>query len=116
VLYTNPFVSKKIINSHNETFEKPAIIISNHSSFLDSITIGQLHPKIIFLVNDWVYNSSIIGGAARLAGFYPVSKGLEGGVSHLREKVKEGYSLMIFPEATRSPDNVLRRFHKGAFF
>lgn len=116
VLYTNPFVRKKIINSHNENFEKPAIIISNHSSFLDSIAIGQLHPKIIFLVNDWVYNSSIIGGAARLAGFYPVSKGLESGVSHLREKVKEGYSLMIFPEATRSPDNVLRRFHKGAFF
>lgn len=116
VLYTNPFVRKEIINKHNETFEKPAVIISNHSSFLDSITIGQLHPKIIFLVNDWVYNSPVIGGAARLAGFYPVSKGLEGGVSHLREKVSEGYSLMIFPESTRSTDNALRRFHKGAFF
>ena len=116
VLYTNPFVRKEIINKHIETFEKPAVIISNHSSFLDSITIGQLHPKIIFLVNDWVYNSAVIGGAARLAGFYPVSKGLEGGVSHLREKVSEGYSLMIFPESTRSTDNALRRFHKGAFF
>jgi 1-acyl-sn-glycerol-3-phosphate acyltransferase len=116
VLYTNPFVTKEIINKHKETFEKPAVIISNHTSFLDSITVGMLSPKIIFLVNDWVYNSVIIGGAARMAGFYPVSKGLEGGISHLRKKVEEGYSLMIFPEATRSTDNVVRRFHKGAFF
>lgn len=116
VLYTNPFVIKEVINNHNETFEKPAIIISNHTSFLDSITVGMLSPKIIFLVNDWVYNSIIIGGAARMAGFYPVSKGLEGGVSHLREKVQQGYSLMVFPEATRSIDNSVKRFHKGAFF
>ncbi len=116
VLYTNPFVIKEVINKHNETFKKPAVIISNHTSFLDSLAVGMLSPKIIFLVNDWVYNSVIIGRAARMAGFYPVSKGLEGGVSHLREKVEQGYSLMIFPEATRSTDNVIRRFHKGAFF
>ncbi|MEX0997077.1 MAG: MMPL family transporter [Flavobacteriaceae bacterium] len=116
VLYTNPFVVKKVLNAHHETFEKPSVIISNHTSFLDSIAIGMLSPKIIFLVNDWVYNSVIIGGAARLAGFYPVSKGIDDGISHLRKKVDEGYSLMVFPEATRSKDNVIKRFHKGAFY
>lgn len=116
VLYTNPFVVKKVFNPHHETFEKPSVIISNHTSFLDSIAIGMLSPKIIFLVNDWVYNSVIIGGAARLAGFYPVSKGIDDGISHLRKKVAEGYSLMVFPEATRSKDNVVKRFHKGAFY
>lgn len=116
VLYTNPFVVKKVLNPYNETFQKPSVIISNHTSFLDSITIGMLSPKIIFLVNDWVYNSVIIGGAARLAGFYPVSKGIDDGISHLRKKVEKGYSLMVFPEATRSKDNVVKRFHKGAFY
>ncbi len=116
VLYTNPFVVKKVLNPYQETFEKPSVIISNHTSFLDSIAIGMLSPKIIFLVNDWVYNSVIIGGAARLAGFYPVSKGLDSGINHLRQKVEEGYSLMVFPEATRSKDNAIKRFHKGAFY
>lgn len=116
VLYTNPFTKKRIINPNNEQFERPSIIISNHTSFLDTLAIGMLSHKIIFLVNDWVYNSPIFGRAVKLAGFYPVSQGLDKGVDHLRKKVEEGYSLMIFPEGTRSTTNTIHRFHKGAFF
>ncbi|MCC9017836.1 1-acyl-sn-glycerol-3-phosphate acyltransferase [Flavobacterium lipolyticum] len=116
VLYSNPFIHKKVVNKFGETFEKPAIIIANHSSFIDILAMGMLSPKIIFLVSDWVYNSPIFGGTVRKAGFYPVSEGIEGGVEHLRQKVNEGYSLMIFPEGTRSESNQVKRFHKGAFY
>ncbi|WP_299529984.1 MMPL family transporter [Ulvibacterium sp.] len=116
VLYTNPFVRKKVINEHRETFEKPAMLISNHTSFLDILAIGMLHPKIVFLVNDWVYNSPIFGRAAKLVGAYPVSSGLENGEEYLRGKVAQGFSLITFPEGTRSPTNKIRRFHKGAFY
>lgn len=116
VLYSNPFIHKKVVNQFDETFDKPAIIVANHSSFIDILAMGMLSPKIIFLVNDWVYNSPIFGGTVRKAGFYPVSEGLEGGVEHLRQKVEEGYSLMIFPEGTRSESNQIKRFHKGAFY
>ena len=116
VLYTNPYLIKRVKNVGNQTFENPAIIIANHMSFLDILVVGMLHPKIVFLVNDWVYNSPVFGKAVQAAGFYPVSSGIEKGVSHLEEKVKQGYSLMIFPEGTRSPNNKMRRFHKGAFY
>ncbi|MBT3872202.1 MAG: MMPL family transporter [Flavobacteriaceae bacterium] len=116
VLYTNPYLIKRVKNVGNQTFENPAIIIANHMSFLDILVVGMLHPKIVFLVNDWVYNSPVFGKAVQVAGFYPVSSGIEKGVSHLEEKVKQGYSLMIFPEGTRSPNNKMRRFHKGAFY
>ena len=115
VLYTNPFFKKTVINNTNETFTKQGIIIANHTSFLDILAVGMLHPKIIFLVTDWVYNSPIFGRAVKLAGFYPVSRGIENGVLHLKEKVDQGYSLMVFPEGTRSKTNKIRRFHKGAF-
>ena len=116
VLYTNPFVKKKVINLNSETFDRPSIIISNHTSFLDTLAVGMLSPKIIFLVNDWVYNSPIFGRAVKLAGFYPVSQGLEGGIAHLQKKIDEGYSLMIFPEGSRSDSNAMNRFHKGTFY
>jgi 1-acyl-sn-glycerol-3-phosphate acyltransferase len=116
VLYTNPFVDKRVLNPHNETFEKQAILIANHTSFLDILAMGMLSPKIIFIVNDWVYNSPIFGRAVRMAGFYPASNGIENGVSHLQEKISQGYSLMIFPEGTRSLTNKIKRFHKGAFY
>ncbi|CAM4305363.1 MMPL family transporter [Zobellia roscoffensis] len=116
VLYTNPFVSKEIRNPHNETFEKPVMIIANHTSFLDILAIGMLHPKIIFMVNDWVYNSPVFGSAAKLAGAYPVSGGIENGEAFLKEKVAQGFSIIAFPEGTRSSSNKIKRFHKGAFY
>jgi 1-acyl-sn-glycerol-3-phosphate acyltransferase len=116
VLMTYPSLKRKIINTSNEKFDRPAVIIANHSSFLDILAIGMLSPKIIFLVSDWVYNSPVFGKGVRLAGFYPVSSGVDNGVEHLRTKVKEGFSIMVFPEGTRSEDNSIKRFHKGAFY
>jgi 1-acyl-sn-glycerol-3-phosphate acyltransferase len=116
VLYSNPFVKKKIVNLHNEKFEKSAIVIANHTSFLDTLATGMVTHRVIYLVNDWVYKSPVFGGVVRLAGYYPVSQGLEGGVEHLRKRVDHGYLLMVFPEGTRSEDNDIKRFHKGAFY
>ncbi|HEX9980499.1 MAG TPA: 1-acyl-sn-glycerol-3-phosphate acyltransferase [Flavobacterium sp.] len=116
VLLSYPSNRKKIVNKSNEKFDKPAVIIANHTSFLDILAVGMLSPKIIFLVSDWVYNSPIFGRGVKLAGFYPVSSGLDSGVEHLRQKVEQGFSLMVFPEGTRSEDNHIKRFHKGAFY
>jgi len=116
VLDSYPFFKTQVINPTNETFKKQAVIIANHTSFLDILAIGMLNPKIIFLVNDWVYNSPFFGKAVKLAGFYPVSSGIENGLSHLQKKVDQGYSLMAFPEGTRSYSHKMKRFHKGAFY
>ncbi|WP_378175353.1 1-acyl-sn-glycerol-3-phosphate acyltransferase [Aquimarina sp. SS2-1] len=116
VLYSNPFVKKRVFNPTNEDFSEQCIIIANHSSFLDIISIGMLYPKLIYLVKDWVYDNPVFGRAAKLAGFYPVSSGIEGGVEHLREKVKQGYSLIAFPEGSRTDTAKMSRFHKGSFY
>src|SRR5690606_38738694 len=50
------------------------------------------------------------------ADFYPVSSGIENSLEPLKKKIKQGYSLMAFPEGTRSESNKIRRFHKGAFY
>ena len=34
----------------------------------------------------------------------------------IQSRVDEGYSVMIFPEGTRSKDGKMKRFHKGAFY
>lgn len=116
VLKTYPSNKRRIINRSNENLDKPAVIIANHTSFLDILAVGSLSPKIVFLVSDWVYNSPVFGKGVRLAGFYPVSNGIDNGVEHLLSKVEQGFSLMVFPEGTRSEDNTVKRFHKGAFY
>lgn len=116
VLYSNPFVKKKVITNPNEDFSKPAVIIANHTSFLDTLAIAMATHKIIYLVNDWVYKSPVFGKLVRALGFYPVSQGIENGMDQLKEKIAQGYSLVVFPEAERSYTNDVKRFHKGAFY
>ncbi|MBV8325815.1 MMPL family transporter [Chryseobacterium sp.] len=116
VLYSNPFVKKRIIINPEEDFSKPAVIIANHTSFLDTLAIAMTTHKIIYLVNDWVYQSPIFGKLVRALGFFPVSQGIENGMDKLKEKVAQGYSLVVFPEAERSYTNDIKRFHKGAFY
>lgn len=116
VLYSNPFVRKKVINDVKEDFQKPSIIIANHSSSLDTLALGMVTHKIVYLVNDWVYKSPFFGKLVRDLGFFPVSQGIENGIDKLKEKIEQGYSLMVFPEAERSMDNDVKRFHKGAFY
>ncbi|MBL4653928.1 MAG: 1-acyl-sn-glycerol-3-phosphate acyltransferase [Flavobacteriales bacterium] len=111
-----PFNVKKVfINESKENFSKPCVIISNHQSHIDIPLLLMQHPKLIVLVNDWVYNNPYYGAVVRMADFYPVSGGFEDGLLSLKEKVADGYSVLVFPEGTRSKDCKIQRYHKGAF-
>ncbi|MCK5168477.1 MAG: MMPL family transporter, partial [Bacteroidales bacterium] len=93
---------KKIINPNKEKFKKPCIIICNHQSHLDLIYNMSISPKIIILTNEWVQKSKIYGRIVQMADFYPFSEGYETLVPKLRKKVKEGFSILVYPEGTRS--------------
>jgi 1-acyl-sn-glycerol-3-phosphate acyltransferase len=116
VVYFGPNVNMEAIKLADGSFDKPAMIVANHSSVLDILLVTQLHPRLILLTNRWVWNSPIFGGVVRLAQYYPVMDGAEEGIEALRRRVEEGYSIVVFPEGKRSADGVIKRFHKGAFY
>lgn len=109
-------VPYKIVNQQKETFNKPGIIICNHQSHLDLLYTLMLSPKIIVLTNKWVWNSPFYGWIIRYADFLPVIDGIENNVEKLEKLVADGYSILVFPEGTRSADCSILRFHQGAFY
>jgi 1-acyl-sn-glycerol-3-phosphate acyltransferase len=110
-----PRVRTTYSNAGGETFGKPAIITCNHQSHLDLMCVLSLTPKLIILTNDWVWRSPFYGRLIRYASFYPVSNGIESALPQLQAMVNKGYSVVVFPEGTRSPDCRIQRFHQGAF-
>lgn len=116
LIYGMVNVKKRIINPFREDHSKPAIIIANHQSHLDLVLLMMRHPRFIILTNEWVQNHKIYGRLVRLAGYLPVSMGYEALAEALKPKVARGYSIVIFPEGTRSKNFKMKRFHKGAFF
>jgi 1-acyl-sn-glycerol-3-phosphate acyltransferase len=111
-----PGVQFNYENLSGETFEKPSVIISNHQSHLDLECLMMLTPRLVILTNDWVWNSPFFGRLVKYADFYPVSNGIENSIKQLSERVRNGYSIVVFPEGTRSADSSILRFHRGAFY
>ena len=107
---------RKLINEHGEDFKKPAIIIANHQSLIETPGLLRLYPKILILTTSWVWDSPIFGPTARLSSFYNVDDGVDTIIDRLKIKTEEGYSILIFPEAHRSVDHKIQRFHRGAFY
>ncbi|PBQ31199.1 glycerol acyltransferase [Sphingobacteriaceae bacterium] len=116
MVYLVANVKKNIINPQNEIFEKPAVIISNHQSFIDLALLLMLNPKIVVFTNDTVWNSPLYGLIARMADYYPASRGYESAIDQMKKLTNDGYSVLIFPEGTRSETGEILRFHKGAFY
>lgn len=116
LMYIMPNVKKTILNPLKEDFSKPAVIICNHSSSLDVLIAMMLNPRIILFINKRVWNLPFVGFVVRMADFFPTTENAEEGMNKLRDRVSKGYSVLVFPEATRTEDGKLKRFHKGAFY
>lgn len=105
-----------VINEERERFERPAVIIANHQSFIDILMLLALDSRFVMVTNSWVWNSPFFGRIVQYLGFFNTSNGYETIVESLREATKEGCSIIVFPEGTRSADCTIKRFHKGAFY
>jgi uncharacterized protein len=106
-------VNKKFINPHRENFSKPAIIIGNHQSLIDIPAFLRLHPKIIILTHS-KFNSPVIGSIARMAGFFYNAMGIDENLELLKEKVREGYSILFLPEVNTNNDTEIQAYHENA--
>lgn len=116
MMYIMGNVRKRVINRPLADFSRPAVYVANHSSFLDILATTMLDPRLVLLTNRWVWRSPVFGAVVRMAEYYPVADGAEDSLEPLQDLVSRGYSIIVFPEGTRSYTDKIQRFHKGAFY
>ncbi len=100
--------------------DKPVIFMSNHQSNFDILALYQAIPKrFSWIAKEELFTYPIFGHSMRRAGYIPLDR--SDGRRSLRSmvaaaaRIREGNSVIIFPEGTRSPDARLIPFKKGAF-
>ena len=96
--------------------EQPSVIISNHQSHIDIMLILSQTPKMAIMVKDYIWNNPIFHTVARKLDCFPLSLDEEAKQTLIRRVTDEGYSLMVFPEGTRTTTGEIGRFHRGAAY
>ena len=111
-----PGATVTIRNVSGEYFSKPAVIICNHQSHLDLLCTLMLSPRIVAMTNQWVWNFPLYAPIIHYLEYYPAADGVEANEAKIASLLERGYSVLIFPEGTRSATCEVLRFHRGAFY
>jgi 1-acyl-sn-glycerol-3-phosphate acyltransferase len=99
--------------------ENGCIYLANHRSWLDSLLLNAvLRKPLKFLAKAGYFDTPVLGLSLRLFGYYAVK--LDGDrktlpVWKLGQDFREGYSIVFYPEGTRTTTEVFRQFERGAF-
>jgi 1-acyl-sn-glycerol-3-phosphate acyltransferase len=95
------------------------VIISNHQSSIDTFILCCLRYRYRWISKVENLKVPFIGWYIRMAGYITVNRGNDESKAEMMEKalrcLREGISIMIFPEGTRSPGTGIGFFKRGAF-
>ncbi|OGP54304.1 MAG: hypothetical protein A2Y65_11005 [Deltaproteobacteria bacterium RBG_13_52_11] len=99
---------------------KPSIYMCNHQGSFDIFALlAYLHAQFRWLAKAELFRIPILGWAMSTAGYISLDRSEKKKAYRSMEiaarKIKEGTSVVIFPEGSRSLDGVLQPFMNGGF-
>ncbi len=120
-LYTraHPLWDITVTGTEHLSVEAPAVIIANHQSFADILVLFRLPIHYKWVSKAENFRVPLIGWNMGLNRYIRIERGsIRGNLKMMRDcemALRDGNSLLIFPEGTRSADGRMRPFKEGAF-
>lgn len=98
---------------------RPVIIVANHPTTIDVVAVLSVYRDAVVVIKDKIWNDPLLRFLFRWLGHVHGGDGtLESNlrvVSSVEERLAQGFTVVIFPEGTRSPVGGLAPMAKGAF-
>jgi len=113
-------VKVRVLGLENLEAEIPRIYMVNHQSYFDIFTLlAHLPVQFKFVLKEELMKVPFLGPAMRKARYVGIEREdprkAVRSMNEAGERFKEGASILIFPEGTRSPDAHLQPFKAGGF-
>jgi 1-acyl-sn-glycerol-3-phosphate acyltransferase len=113
-------VKVEVNGAENINRDLPCIYMSNHQSYFDIFTLlAGLPADFKFIMKKSLMRIPLLGTTMRKAGYLSVDrrnrKSAIISMDAAAEKIRNGASILVFPEGTRSKDGHLQDFKKGGF-
>jgi len=109
-----------VIGRENVLMNRPQIFMANHQSDFDTlIVLAYIPGQFRWIVKKELFKIPVFGKAMKSAGYIEIDRqNHEKAMRSLEEaaqKIREGKSVMTFPEGTRSKDGTIKSFKQGMF-
>jgi 1-acyl-sn-glycerol-3-phosphate acyltransferase len=109
-----------VIHNRERAFEgAPHIFVANHMSWFDIPALGSFLPRAKFVAKAELFRIPVFGAAMRSVGMVPIQrtnrKAAFGAYDEASRRIRDGNSVIVFPEGTRGDEYPLRGFKKGPF-
>ncbi len=110
----------EVIGRENVRTDRPHIFMANHQSDFDIlIVLAHIPGQFRWIAKKELFKIPLFGRAMRNAGYIEIDRqNHEQALQSLREaaaKIREGKSVVTFPEGTRSKDGTVKSFKQGMF-
>jgi 1-acyl-sn-glycerol-3-phosphate acyltransferase len=109
-----------VIGRENVLMNRPQIFMANHQSDFDIlIVLAYIPGQFRWIAKKELFKIPVFGKAMRNAGYIEIDrqnheKALKS-LDEAAQKIREGKSVVTFPEGTRSRDGKIRPFKQGMF-
>jgi len=113
-------VKVEIVGLENLSSDTPCILMPNHQSNFDiPVLLGRLPTQFRWLAKAELFKIPIFGRGMLGCGYISIDRSdRKAAFESLRDaagKIRDGASVLIFPEGTRSRDGEIGPFKKGGF-
>lgn len=94
------------------------LIVANHVSYLDILIMNTIKP-LLYITSTDMQKAPVLGQITQLGGsLYTERKkfsGIKGEITNFAQFLKDGFDVVLYPEATSTNGKALRKFRKSLF-
>ncbi len=115
----NPYWDVKVSGLENIDHHKTYVVVSNHQSMADIVIMYKTKMQFKWIAKDSLFKIPVLGWNMLLARHIRLRRGdfssIKKAYKEAGEWLRNGISVVFFPEGTRSDNHEIGTFQNGAF-
>lgn len=119
LIHLNPFWKARVTGLENIDKKKTYVIVANHQSLADIIILYQIKSQFKWVAKDSLFDIPVLGWCMSLARHIRLERGEFSSIKKVYREaaqwLRQGMSVLFFPEGTRSDTGEIGEFQNGAF-
>ncbi|MBN1405120.1 MAG: 1-acyl-sn-glycerol-3-phosphate acyltransferase [Candidatus Omnitrophica bacterium] len=119
VIALNPYWKVEVSGINNIEKSRTYIIVANHQSMADIVLAYQIKMQFKWVAKKSLFKLPFLGWSMSLAKHIKLERGNFGSIKKVYREaaywLRNGISVLFFPEGTRSNTNQMGDFRNGAF-